>query len=500
MLFRKINRKKFVKTIFWIIVIFVIPSFFFFGIGSAIKGRDDLKYAGKIFGKDISIEDYLKNIKATKTILYITNRKAFESFKTELDYSPLIWQRIMFLYEAKRRKVSVSDDEVINAIKNIFKTEGQEFDTELYKHYIKNTFSIPERKFEEYIRDVLLIEKLFEEVKKAVVIDDAQLEERYKKDNERTTITYIQIDSNELLAQVTDPSDEEIKKYYDENIERFSNLVQLNIQYTGTDFNVGATDEEKEAVIKKFNDIRDAMGDSTDLEKITKDNSLTLRETGLFLLDEPVPEIGDVVQFKYSAFFLKPGDISRPVKIDKGCYILKLKEKKEDYKLEFEQAKAKIKDMLKKEKSRELAQKNTQELFKKINEKFSTNKDADFNEVVKEFSLIAKLSTEFSRETTDIPDIGYAGNLTKTAFELKDGQISEPLELNGKFFILKRNAIIPADLEKFKTDKETYREKILESERQASLERFMSDLTKEANLTDNIPLIFSENQTKKASD
>jgi peptidyl-prolyl cis-trans isomerase D len=48
------------------------------------------------------------------------------------------------------------------------------------------------------------------------------------------------------------------------------------------------------------------------------------RNTGPFKLKDPVLGIGRDLKFNGTAFSLKPGEISKPVKGNSGCYIIKL--------------------------------------------------------------------------------------------------------------------------------------------------------------------------------
>ena len=246
-MFRKIHQKNVVKLILWVLAVVVVFSFAFSGIFRIASDRVSLKYAGNIFGKNITLQEYFKNMNAVKIFMFLKDRDLFNKIKTIHDINPLTWKRIILLTEAKKRKIRVSDEEVVEAIKNIFTNDEQTFDIEIYKLFIKENLRITQRQFEEVVREALIIEKLHNSIISEVEITGQELEQRYKKGNQKTSIDYIQINQEDFLGRVKPITDDEMKKYYEENKDKFKNLLQINIQYAGMDFAIDTKEDEKES-------------------------------------------------------------------------------------------------------------------------------------------------------------------------------------------------------------------------------------------------------------
>jgi len=62
MIMLKILRsKKTAKKIWITLAILIIPAFCLWGFGSALRSREETPFLGKVFGKSISIQEYVNN-------------------------------------------------------------------------------------------------------------------------------------------------------------------------------------------------------------------------------------------------------------------------------------------------------------------------------------------------------------------------------------------------------------------------------------------------------
>lgn len=101
----KILRKKGVaKKIIWFIAIVIIISFGFFGTASLLSNQRNTGYAGKIFGKKISFDQFEKvygHVAIQALIKYGDN---FNKIREHLDLESQTWDRLIMLHEAKKER------------------------------------------------------------------------------------------------------------------------------------------------------------------------------------------------------------------------------------------------------------------------------------------------------------------------------------------------------------------------------------------------------------
>ncbi|MCH8312978.1 MAG: SurA N-terminal domain-containing protein, partial [Nitrospinae bacterium] len=152
----KLLRKKGVaKKVIWFVAILIIFSFGFLGTAYLITGNNAPGYAGRIFGKKISVEDFSKvyqnaRIQAVRKYGYNLNKVAHL-----LNLEAQTWDLLILLRETKKRKIKIPNNEIVKAIEedNSFQKNNQ-FDVLLYNTILRN-LQIRPRDYDENVRDNL---------------------------------------------------------------------------------------------------------------------------------------------------------------------------------------------------------------------------------------------------------------------------------------------------------------------------------------------------------
>ncbi|WP_418791902.1 peptidylprolyl isomerase [Phosphitispora sp. TUW77] len=155
----------------------------------------------------------------------------------------------------------------------------------------------------------------------------------YSLDDIKKELT-LNIKINKLLEPRISITEEEIKKYFDENKEQFAQQKQVKASHILVE-----TEE-------KANEIKKKLSDGQDFAQLAKDNSTDTmsKENGG---DLGFFGSGDMVaEFEKAAFALEVGEISSPVKSEFGYHIIKVTEVKEAQEANYEESKLQIKDTL----------------------------------------------------------------------------------------------------------------------------------------------------------
>lgn len=144
--------RRYTKIIIW----FVVGSFVLWGGYSVTALKKEGRFAGEVFGKSVSFQEYNRFARATQ--LFMPSDKPVEDAELLRDYT---WQNIIYAHEARLKGIKVSDEEVREEIAKILKQQGLTDPTpEQYKAWLARSLQISTREFEEGLREFMRIQKL----------------------------------------------------------------------------------------------------------------------------------------------------------------------------------------------------------------------------------------------------------------------------------------------------------------------------------------------------
>ena len=137
--------------------------------------------------------------------------------------------------EAARLGLSASDAELADKIRKQFSDASGNFvGFERYKESVTARYGDIE-KFENDIRDDIAQEKLRAFVTASVNVSDAQVEEEYKRRNTSFDVSYVAVSTDKLATKIQ-PSDDELKSYYESHKTDYRYLEpQRKVRYVFID-------------------------------------------------------------------------------------------------------------------------------------------------------------------------------------------------------------------------------------------------------------------------
>ena len=122
--------------------------------------------------------------------------------------------KLVISQEAARLGLSASDGELAERIRKQFSDASGNFvGFDRYKESVTGRYGDIE-KFENDIRDDIAQEKLRAFVTASVNVSDLEVEEEYKRRNTTFDVSYVAVTTDKLAAKIQ-PSDEELKSYYE---------------------------------------------------------------------------------------------------------------------------------------------------------------------------------------------------------------------------------------------------------------------------------------------
>ncbi len=225
---------------------------------------------------------------------------------------------------------------------------------------------------------------------------------------------------------------------------------------------------------KQASDIADQMSaairrsNKTSLDDLANQYKLVVGETRAVGATDPLLELGNSTDVKDAIFRLRAGELSLPVRTDRGYVVLSLKAVLPAHQATLDEVRDKITSDLKREKAAELARNKADELVKraKAGEKFDV--------AAKALGLEPKTSELLARDGS-IPGAA-SGKQLGAAFSLNAGGVGAPLNLGQNWLVYRvaeKQEPNPTDFEKQKRE---LTETVLQSKRNLAYEAFRTSL------------------------
>jgi peptidyl-prolyl cis-trans isomerase D len=526
----KLLRKKGVaRKIIWVIAVVIILSFGFFGTAYLLTGGDRIRYAGQMFNKNVPLDTFNKAFHHIHIQAMMRFGEKFNEIAKFLNLKEQAWDRLILLYEAQKRRIKVSDREVIETIEQypFLQRDGQ-FDPLLYKDVLRYVFRIPARDFEEGIRDDLKLAELFRQETASLTVNAQEIHDVFKKQNEKVQVSYILVSSGPFKNEASF-SEEKGQAYYAQNNAQFLVPPTVNVEYISLDFpkpepeaigdsakpteaaapppaqavdeesrqekteprstqSPSPLDETKKPVREKANTIFQELLIDPDIRKAAQKYDVVARSSGFFSMERPNLALGWSYELLNKIFNLQENEIVEPFETPQGIVIIKTKAKKKSYIPGYEECKEKVKEAVLNEEAKGIARQKTEGYLAAVKAAGETSSFKDFPKTAKDLGLEIRQTPVFGRGHY-LPQIGISKEFQEAAFRLTEANPlgAEVIETEGGYCILHLDSYLPADEKQYEREKETLSQSLLDERRTQAFNDFLSRLRLKASITSNIP-------------
>jgi peptidyl-prolyl cis-trans isomerase D len=179
-----------------------------------------------------------------------------------------------------------------------------------------------------------------------------------------------------------------------------------------------------------------------DFDRVAKANGLTVKESGLFLRDEPIADLGPSPQVASEAFTLKDGEVSEPLRTAQGFVFITVTGKQPSTVPVLDAVKERVRNDIIQKKAVEAAKAAASGVAPTL------KSAANFGAAAKTAGREMK-STELISRGAVIPDAGASPAIDKVVFSLASGAVSDPIVTDTGAIIVKvveRSDVKPAEL------------------------------------------------------
>jgi len=206
----------------------------------------------------------------------------------------------------------------------------------------------------------------------------------------------------------------------------------------------------------------------TSLDDLAKEFNLDLAETAPVSAADPLLYFGNAPAVKDEMFRLQQGQVSMPLKTDRGYVILSLKSIAPPHPGTLDEERLKVLDSVKREKALQLAKSKAEELEKRV------KNGEKFDAAAKALGLDGKTSDLFARSGS-IGGVG-SGKQLAAAFQMKQGEVGPILNLGANWLVYRvaeKTGPNPNDFEK---QKKELTQQVLQEKRELAFESFRTAL------------------------
>jgi peptidyl-prolyl cis-trans isomerase D len=204
------------------------------------------------------------------------------------------------------------------------------------------------------------------------------------------------------------------------------------------------------------------------LDELAKKFDLTTGEAKLVEANQPLPEVGSSPELLDNIFRLRVGDLSAPLRTDRGYVVLTVKDIQAAHPATLAEVRDHVLTDYRHEKAVSLAKTRAEELVK------GGKAGENFTSAAMSLGFAVKTSEAFPR-TGSISDVGAAKQLS-AAFDLPVGHVGDPVFLGTNWVVYRVAQHDTISQEDFAKQKSAMERKALEAKRHTAYELFRSSL------------------------
>ena len=417
---------------------------------------------GKVFNDEVKYSELMQSFYSTS--LDYTLRSGQELRMTdqvEQELTNAAWERIAVLKKANNQEYSVSDNEIVERIKDIIRyvSQSDQYNPEIYEAFVNNflpRYGMNAKGFDLFIKETLMIEKILEDIDENLLfIDEAEIKETFHNLNDLLSVQYALIERKGFNSSPI--SEEENYSFYTKNIEEFRvpekisvdyikfqiidytnsitvtpNMIETSYSNNLDRFKLDSENEEisyksledvseeikiqllmllarDAATAKAYDFVADISDSGKNFSDVAKDLGIPISTSKSFSINDQVEQNETSQRFNEIAFNLDltpENYFSDPIVEANNVYVLALKEKFDSYLPDYEDISQQVNNAAQFEADNNEYADFTHSLFLEIQSKISDG--ISFNEAISShkldvvncniFSLSKPLEGNFSRE------------------------------------------------------------------------------------------------------
>jgi peptidyl-prolyl cis-trans isomerase D len=358
-----------------------------------------------------------------------------------------IVSNVLTAEQIKKLGITVTDEEILHflrtsppeEIQQYFLDERGNFDYAKYQEALNN----PDADWtavEDLARQRIPIVKLNQYLMAQVHVSDADIRRAFAEENTKLVVEYVEFPLEKEDLGDWKPSDDEVKAYYESHLEDFTDVEKAVLEFVRVPLAPSARDRsELAAFVQKIREDAVKSGDlATEAKTFSESHTASVGgETGFLgtgQRDEAVMR---------AAESLKPGEISQPIAVAEGIYVVQLIERKR----EGGETRLNLRELYMKLDPGAETIDSLSTLAQSIRD--NARSTGDLAAAANAHGLRVETSAPFAKGMP-IPGLGYSPSASRFAFSAEAGAVSDVISDDKNYFVCRvkeRVAAAPRPLE-----------------------------------------------------
>lgn len=484
----QILRKKAQSTFIQIIVVIIALVFIFWGVGANLNG--DRQSALVVNGETITFQEFQQAYDRAYQRLSdqfggTVPKGLAETFGVKQQVIMQLVQTTLLRQGAEKMGLQVSAQEIQKIIEEMVQfQENGVFNIDRYKTVLAANRMAP-TKFEDSMRFDRLSEVAAREISNfAGAVTDFEIEELYRRQNEKIAVNYVQITPDQYVDKVT-IDDTKLKAWFETVKDNYKSEPQIKLKYlaftyddVGSKIEIDASEAENLA-FQVANDAYEGIIGAGSLTKYGETHpDMPIIQTDFFPKSNAPAALNTDTQFLDKAFELNKGELSSLIKGQTGYAILFAEDVKQPQIPAFESIKDTVVKDYQEAESKKLAESSADELLKKLHEGKTL-------EAMAEEMGLPVLASGFIKQSGQNDKTTFPSDLLGDAFLLSASSPlpEKPGKVGDDFFVYtfadRQVPDLPDDSEKI----EQYRQNLLRAKQQQLLSAWLRHQEMNAKIT-----------------
>jgi peptidyl-prolyl cis-trans isomerase D len=217
-----------------IILALILVPFALFGIDSYLNQAGNNLSIAKVNGYKIALPEYNRAIENVRNRVMSEGKKVdpamFDSFEFKESVIDGLITKQLLNNDIKKSKFKITDQQLSQYIIGMpeFQKDGK-FSQEIYDKVLQNNQLTP-KKFEESIRNDLLIQQVRDGLQKLTFIPPSNLEETLKATSQQREISIAEFKTKEYMAKAN-IAEKDMQAFYDQNKSKFLAPEQVKAEF-----------------------------------------------------------------------------------------------------------------------------------------------------------------------------------------------------------------------------------------------------------------------------
>jgi len=409
---------------------------------------------------------------------------------------------IVLRHEAERLGIEPADSEIVETVKNFPALQGASgFDPAKYdgvERAILPSLGFTDEQLRELARDELCLKRIKKIVASGVSLPESESKSNYEQVYGKSFVSVVRVRSADFLKEIK-VSDDDVKKFYEAHKSELKTEEKRKVEFV----RLALSEEQKKLKNKERIDALQKLADrandfsqallekGADFHQVAAKFQLPVETTGEFTTSAPDPKLKADPQLNQAAFKLTPQEPnSDPLQSADGFTILHLAGIVEARPLTLDEAKPKIVDQIKNERSREMATAKGRKAAETLRDGLKAGEPLQVtlaqagglkSEKVDPFTLAdaADAKNPPEKPKNEPTDMMILKNVSA---QLQPGEVSDfvPWTDGGLIVLMEKRE--PPDPAKYQQTKATFEQRYLNSAREYVFMEWLRDRQRDAGL------------------